>query len=649
MKTYKAPFLSLLFLAFPCFISNAQPSYNQHLSTGRFEFENQEYKVALEQFKAAREIMEKENADIPSGYWRQLWISGGDAAWLSGDKTLAQEYYNKYTATDLSRLNDKIALLKSQDIKYLFTYYSYNQGSNGRSIFLGPGPHPCESLVSKYLIWLDQDKTYIQLFDECKSYEAKIVTDPDLANFYKKYLDTMINEKISHFGHQGFHMQEYELAFYTPNDGIWKKHFNVAYDLTPPEYTAEQLKDKALKGGPEMYQANISTQLSKFFALIQYPLHDYDRSIDTTKSRPAVVWGKTVVINNEPISGNNQPTQTDRTNYGSEYCRLLKLKEKIWLAAYTVARNKGYLADPAGGLQLEIAKSTDNGQTWKRISLISDPGRDLDNAELTLLKDGSIVLACRSVRWQESYRLPVYKSKNNGVSWTKISTIDANEGKPGELGHPDKGVYEPHILQMDNGDLSVMYANEKHITDPERLPQVISQKTSTDMGKSWGEEKMIVYDKMYNLSRPGMPVWSKMKNGEFILVYEICGTEGCAVYYKNSPDGFQWPSGFGKLLWGFQNGGPFLLSLSDGRLVVTSNTGYISISPDYGKNWNNTAVPWKQKVLYSVDWTQNIWSSLYQFGPKEIAIVSSIKRDGGGHNIQLRFGTVSPWAYLQLN
>ncbi|MES2829797.1 MAG: sialidase family protein [Bacteroidota bacterium] len=632
--------LSFLLLALAS-VLNAQ-SYGGYLIGGSYALDTRQYQSAIAQFKSARELMEKDTSTISSRDWWQLWIRGGDAAWMSGDKKLAQEFYNKYTTTDLKLLNDKIAQLKSKGIKHLFTYYTYNQGGILGTSFIGPGPHPCVSNLSKYLVWVDQDKTYIQLFDECKSYEAKVSSDPDLAAFYKKYLDTMVNEKISHFGYQGHHMNEYEIVFHTVNDGIWKKYFNAAYDLTPPKYTPKQLENEQLKGSPEMYKANISTQLSKFFALLQYPLHDYDRAIDTTKNRPAITWGKTVVINNEPIVVNTQPTHEDRTNYSSEYCRLLKIKEKTWLAAYTVSRNKGYMANPSGGLELEIARSTDNGQTWRPISLISDPGRDLDNAELTLLKDGSIVLACRSVRWQESYRLPVYKSSNKGVSWTKVSTIDANEGEPGELGKPDKGVYDPHILQMDNGDLSVLYANEKHVTEPDRLPQIISQKISTDMGKSWGEERMIVYKKGSDTSRPGMPVFTRMKNGEYILVYEICGSEACTVYYKTSPDGLQWPAGLGNYLLGFQIGGPFVLSLSDGRLVVTSNTGYISFSPDYGKTWNNTAVPWKQAVLYSVDWTQTIWSSLYQFGPNEIAIATSIKRPGGGHNIQLRFGKVSP-------
>jgi hypothetical protein len=38
-------------------------------------------------------------------------------------------------------------------------------------------------------------------------------------------------------------------------------------------------------------------------------------------------------------------------------------------------------------------------------------------------------------------------------------------GKPGELGHPDKGIYEPHLYILNNGSLSVMYANEKHVIE----------------------------------------------------------------------------------------------------------------------------------------------------------------------------------------
>src|SRR3954468_13632713 len=194
----------------------------------------------------------------------------------------------------------------------------------------------------------------------------------------------------------------------------------------------------------------------------------------------SISWQQTAVISNEPIPAGAGSTWGFFGHYGSEYARLLKLKDGSWLAGYTISTNKGYAKDSIGGLQLQISKSTDEGKHWTVLSSIKDNGRDLDNAQLIQLKDGAILLACRSVRWFESYRLPVYKSTDNGKSWRYFSTIDSNEGKPGELGHPDKGIYEPHMYLLDDGRLSVMYANEKHVSETPSYSQIIAQRTSDD-------------------------------------------------------------------------------------------------------------------------------------------------------------------------
>lgn len=233
-----------------------------------------------------------------------------------------------------------------------------------------------------------------------------------------------------------------------------------------------------------------------------------------SQASDAVSWGQTVIISNEPIPAGADSTWGFYGYYGSEYARLLQLKNGSWLAGYTISTNKGYKKDSAGGLQLQISKSIDEGKHWTVLSGIKDPGRDLDNAQLIQLKDGTILLACRSVRWQESYRLPVYKSVDGGKNWQYLSTIDSNEGKPGELGHPDKGMYESHMYILDDGRLSVMYANEKHVSETPSYSQIIAQKTSGDNGKTWGKEIWVAYEEGHNASRPGMPVWTKMKNGD---------------------------------------------------------------------------------------------------------------------------------------
>ncbi len=344
-------------------------------------------------------------------------------------------------------------------------------------------------------------------------------------------------------------------------------------------------------------------------------------------------WKDRILINNMPIFADTATMAEHRKHgvYGSEYGRMLQLENGDWLAAYTISRNKGYQQDPKGGLELQISRSTDQGRTWTDLTTLIDPGRDLDNAQMIQLGDGSVLLGCRSVIWGESYHLPVYKSTNSGDDWKRISIIDANEGKPDSLYNPQKGMYEPHFLFLDNGQLSVMYANEKHVTENPAYSQIISQRISEDFGQTWGEEIWVAYQPGHPKSRPGMPVWTKMKNNQYIVVYEICGPEKCEVYYKTSNDGITWPVGFGTLI-PEQLGGPYILSLEDGRLVVSSNSSQISMSSDFGKSW--------EKV--EAAWPESLWSSLYQTGLHEICAMNSVPRPEGGHNVQIRFGDIDP-------
>ncbi len=321
--------------------------------------------------------------------------------------------------------------------------------------------------------------------------------------------------------------------------------------------------------------------------------------------------------------------------FGAEYGRMVNLADGSWLCVYTLydKENFGYTHDPRGGTRLQIARSVDVGRNWSVLTTISDPGRDLDNGRMIQLRNGHILLGARSVRWQESYRLPVYESIDDGLTWSHLSTIDSNEGIPGSLGTPDKGVYEPHFYILDNGDVGVMYSSEKHVTEHPSFSQIISEKISTDNGTSWGNEIWAVVEE--GPARPGMPVWTKMRNGRYIVVYEVCGTEDCNVSYKLSDGGRKWPPGLGFLISN-QHGGPYVLSLLDGRLLVTSNLGEVSYSDDYGSSWHLVEPP-----PFPVGSGGAIWSSLYQTKADELAVMSSVRRLQGGRRVQLRFGTLS--------
>jgi len=302
--------------------------------------------------------------------------------------------------------------------------------------------------------------------------------------------------------------------------------------------------------------------------------------------------------------------------------------------------NDGYTHDPAGGTRLQFKSSSDNGRTWTLRGTLSEAGRDLDNAQLVQRADGTIVLAYRSVRWGESYRILVRTSADGGATWGSATTVDANEGAPGSLSNPDRGVYEPNMNVFPNGDIGIMYANEKYALATPAYSQVISMKVSTTGGTSWGAETFPVKDLNNSASRPGMPVWTRMTNGSWVLVYELCGTDGCNGWVKTPADGRTWSSALGQRLPA-ETGAPYVLSLSDGRLVVTSNTHEMLISRDFGQNWYlDDRNPWGP---LSTD--DNLWPAIIQTASNEIAVVTSAGRApafNNGHNIQIKFGTFSP-------
>ena len=351
----------------------------------------------------------------------------------------------------------------------------------------------------------------------------------------------------------------------------------------------------------------------------------------------SIKWGQPVLINNMPVFKDAGKVKDaidffrEQGTYGSQYARMLELSNGTWLAGYTISRNNGYSKTPNGGLELQISSSTDHGMHWKDIAVISDQGRDLDNTQMIQLADGTILLACRTVLWQESYILPVYKSSDMGKSWERFSVIDSTSGKPGSLGHPDKGIYEPHFYILDDGRLSVMYANEKHVTENPSYSQIISQKISPDNGKTWGKEIWVAYEPGHPASRPGMPVWTKMKNGKYAVVYEVCGPEKCNVHFKTSDDGINWNTGLGQPIPD-QMGGPYILSLKDGHLLVTSNAGNISVSDDFGLHWS--------KIERA--WPKTLWGALYQTGENEIGALNSPFRKEGGNNVQIKIGKIQP-------
>jgi len=349
-----------------------------------------------------------------------------------------------------------------------------------------------------------------------------------------------------------------------------------------------------------------------------------------------ILWGPTI-ISSDPLTYQDQGLDARKFHagtFGADYPRAVRLSDGTWLLVFTtyVPGDSGYLLNAKGGNVLVVFESKDQCRTWKKLSTIADPGRDMDNGEMIQLPNGDILLAARSVRWQESYQLPVYRSNDLGLTWKLISEIDANEGKPGALGNPDKGVYEPHLYQISPTVLAVMYSTEVHVTESPSYSQTVAEKISIDGGQTWGKETWVASGDPAD--RPGMPVWTKMNDGRYVVVYEVGGPKDYPIYCKFSKDGIHWDSGLGSPV-PIQKGAPYVVSLSNGTLVLTSNNHRVSISEDFGKTWRAVS------DAFPGGTDEALFSSIYQIDPEHIGLMTGRARPKGGRLIAIRVGALS--------
>lgn len=299
--------------------------------------------------------------------------------------------------------------------------------------------------------------------------------------------------------------------------------------------------------------------------------------------------------------------------------RMTRLTDGRWLAV-TTRFHKDWPTT------LALSVSDDHARSWQPWSELAEPGRKIDNGEVLALPDGRVLLAMRSLVDGVSYRLHLYASDDGARSWRFLSVIDQNE-TPG--GRNDRGVWEPVLTLLDDGTLSVLYADETLADGQPAYNQVVSQRLSRDGGRSWESRAVIAAQPGGSALRPGMPVMARRPQGGYVLVFEICGEDKhCPVSSKISPDGRSWPAGLGTPL-ADQRCGPQITTTTRGTMFVTSCQNEISVSEDGGGNWQRLPEPaWPIGFRHS-------WPAVYEIAPDEIGVINVTE----GGRVQIRFGT----------
>ncbi|WP_405820509.1 RICIN domain-containing protein [Streptomyces sp. NBC_01390] len=257
---------------------------------------------------------------------------------------------------------------------------------------------------------------------------------------------------------------------------------------------------------------------------------------------------------------------------GSLYPRAMRMQHNGSANGTILATFEQYTT---GTPVLPIYRSTDNGNSWSKISEVADtqngwgmrwepelfelPAAVGDFPAGTILAAGASVPSDRS-----AIKIDVYASTDRGQTWTFAGNIAT--GGPAFDANGNTPVWEPFFLYA-NGKLIVYYSDQR---DPAHGQKVVHQVT-TDL-HTWGPVVDDVAMPTYS-QRPGMPTVAKLPNGNYVMTYEYGGSPSgnFAVYYKISAD----PEAFNSV-----TGIP--LQATDG--TIPTSTPYITWLPTGGPN-----------------------------------------------------------------
>lgn len=275
---------------------------------------------------------------------------------------------------------------------------------------------------------------------------------------------------------------------------------------------------------------------------------------------------------------------SDAYRYGALYPKTVELRNSGNANGTLLATHEQTSASGQG--VFPIYRSTDAGASWTRISQITDTRAgvgmnngaflyELPQAVGTMPAGTVLAFGLASTNDYAQMHLEVYKSNDQGRSWSYVSRIASGEGS-------NEPIWEPFVM-VTNGKLIVWYSDER---DKAAHNQKIVHQTSTD-GLNWGPVVDDVAAADAGL-RPGMPVVSRLANGRYLMTYEVVGAPNLPNNYKVTSDPENWnaPDLGTTIDYG---GSPVNLVLPDGKVVYNS---YGTAGGDVLVNTNNAVGAW---------------------------------------------------------
>lgn len=157
--------------------------------------------------------------------------------------------------------------------------------------------------------------------------------------------------------------------------------------------------------------------------------------------------------------------------------------------------------------KVSMFRSDDQGKSWKWVSHLSDGSGPTAFAgghnETAFYQTGPESWIAAARRWKAGAAMDLFISEDDGATWKYQQQLTAERQHPG------------HITTLDNGDLLLTYGN--------RIPGEygVAVKFSTDQGKSWTEEYLVVDD--LKSSDCGYPSSVQLPDGSIMTAYYANG------------------------------------------------------------------------------------------------------------------------------
>lgn len=224
-------------------------------------------------------------------------------------------------------------------------------------------------------------------------------------------------------------------------------------------------------------------------------------------------------------------------------------------------------------LGIQTARSYDNGKTWQE-NTIASFYPDIQCANVNFFQDGeSLYISYRAVdnvnRENGFYTsLRVSVSTDGGKTWSEHSTIVESN----DISSNAHGYWEP-FLGILNGKLVAFYANDSR---RDTNYQFIEYRTWN--GETW-ENPVIVSNGDDHSSRDGMPAWTQLRDGTYVLMIEstIYSDEDHPFILQMlySKDGINWSEPkdiYYPTTKGSKAAGPGIVELPNGQLVISFQT-----------------------------------------------------------------------------